>query len=211
MRVVAALLLCLSAANGRRLLQQRQEAGHDEQKIEERRDLQAGAPANSTRTLISLEEQELRNITSISSMFMIVIRFMGQIAFEPEHNPTAALRCEIFARITLPGLIAATNNAPPRTKMKIVLINSSAVLEPTCARVVLKAKNQLGRRLYFSASNATYMEHTDMSHDLLFFARLDTDDRCGCVRVYTGLTRREGALPSDVHAPPPPLTHRHIF
>jgi len=137
----------------------------------------ASVPTN--RTLISLEEQQLRNISSISSLFMIVIRFMGSIAFEPQHNPTAAIRCEIFSRITLPALIAATNNAPPRTKMKIVFINASAVLEPTCARVVNKARNQLGRRLYFSASNSTYMEHTDMDHDLLFFARLDTDDSFG--------------------------------
>jgi hypothetical protein len=73
----------------------------------------ASVPTN--RTLISLEEQQLRNISSISSLFMIVIRFMGSIAFEPQHNPTAAIRCEIFSRITLPALIAATNNAPPRT------------------------------------------------------------------------------------------------
>lgn len=131
------------------------------------------------RNLLLLDEQELRNFSSQTSMFMIAIRFMGEIAFKKTPNPTAALRCEIFARITLPALIAATNNAPPRTKIKIVFINSSAILEPTCARVVTKSRNMLGRRLYFSATNLTYMEHADMDHDLLFFARLDTDDGFG--------------------------------
>ena len=51
------------------------------------------------RSLIIVEEQELRNISSWTTLFMIVIRFMGPIAFEPKHNPTAALRCEIFARL----------------------------------------------------------------------------------------------------------------
>jgi len=82
-------------------------------------------------------------------------------------------------RITLPALIAATNNAPPRTKIKIVLINSSVILEPTCMRVVIKARNQLGRRLYFTETNSTFIEHADFTHDLLFFARLDTDDSFG--------------------------------
>ena len=82
-------------------------------------------------------------------------------------------------RITLPALIAATNNAPPRTKIKIILINSSVILEPTCMRVVIKARNQLGRRLYFTETNSTFLEHADFTHDLLFFARLDTDDSFG--------------------------------
>ena len=50
------------------------------------------------RSLIIVEEQQLRNISTWSTLFMIIIRFMGPIAFEPKHNPTAALRCEIFSR-----------------------------------------------------------------------------------------------------------------
>jgi len=54
--------------------------------------------SSRNRSLIIVEEQELRNISTWSTLFMIIIRFMGPIAFEPKHNPTAALRCEIFSR-----------------------------------------------------------------------------------------------------------------
>jgi hypothetical protein len=157
---------------------------------------------NFNRSLVSLDEQDLRNLSTVSSQFLVAIRFIGPLALDPEPSPTAALRCEIFSRITLPSLIAATNNAPARTKMKIIFINSSEILEPTCKRVVQKSKNMLGRRLYFSNSTLTYMEHADLDHDLLFFARLDTDDSFGpdvCVEIHRQFI--QSSLPIAILSP----------
>ena len=73
------------------------QSGLSTMSFEEQNHARQTTPSHN-RSLIIVEEQELRNISTWSTLFMIVIRFMGQIAFEPKHNPTAALRCEIFAR-----------------------------------------------------------------------------------------------------------------
>ena len=69
-----------------------------EQKSMTFQDEQINNTSPRNRSLIIVEEQQLRNISTWSTLFMIIIRFMGPIAFEPKHNPTAALRCEIFSR-----------------------------------------------------------------------------------------------------------------
>ena len=119
-----------------------------------------------------------------SSLMIIGIRFVGPSAFDRRENAIGAIRCEIFARVTLPALVKTikSETAPKKkwARLHVVLINDSAILEPTCARVVANSQRLLGdklsfassTRMYFSQSLATTLEDSDY----VYFSRLDTDD-----------------------------------
>jgi len=115
---------------------------------------------------------EIREETS--NLYIIGLRFVGPTAFLPTENPSGAIRCQIFSKVTLPSLVAL--KIPPRSTVNIVLINSSAILEPTCASVIDKTRSLLGKRLFFANSTKSYYTNFNLDADYIFYSRLDTDD-----------------------------------
>ena len=109
-----------------------------------------------------------------SNLFIIGLRFIGPTAFQPAENPSGAIRCQIFSKVTLPSLVAL--NIPIRSTLNIVLINESVILEPTCMKVIEKARSLLGKRLYFADSTKTFYTNFNLDADYIFYSRLDTDD-----------------------------------
>ena len=112
----------------------------------------------------------------MTSMFVVGLRFIGPTAFAPKVNAAGAVRCEIFSTVTLPALALAIKELPPKTTVNIVLINQTAILEPTCVKVIDKTKSILGDRLHFSNTDDTYYTMFPLDDDYIFFSRLDTDN-----------------------------------
>lgn len=121
----------------------------------------------------------MRDISSVSSLWLIPIRFVGPTAFSAQPNPVGELRCQIFARLTLPSIVAAVSNAPPKTRVRVVLINDSVITEPTCARVVNQAKKDLGSKLGFGSDTQKFLSQFTLDEDVLFISRFDSDDGVG--------------------------------
>lgn len=121
----------------------------------------------------------LENITDLSSLWIVPIRFVGPSAFGKVPDPVGAFRCELFASLTLPSLMAAINNPPPKTTISVVFVNASEISEPTCAKVIQNSIKILGNRLKFSSSCEDYINKYQLKEDLLFVTRFDSDDAIG--------------------------------
>ena len=121
----------------------------------------------------------MRDVNAQTSLWLIPIRFVGPTAFSPQANPVGVLRCELFARLTLPSVVAAVNNPPPRTRVRVIFINDSAIAEPTCAKIIEKTKKLLGDKMSFDTDTHTFLRKFTLTEDLLFITRLDSDDAVG--------------------------------
>lgn len=128
---------------------------------------------------ISGDSLPMSDISTLTSLWLIPIRFVGPTAFSQEVNPVGVLRCELFARLTLQSLAAVIKSPPPRTRIKVILINASAIIEPTCAKVIERTQQTLGQALSFASSPETYIGQFTLNEDLLFISRFDSDDAVG--------------------------------
>ena len=114
----------------------------------------------------------------VRCLFVIAIRFIGNIVTIPHPNAAAAVRCEIFEHVTLPSLISAIGNAPNGSVIRVMIINETSILEPSCFRVINSAKRFLKEKLLFSSRRNIFLVSPTLfqGFDFLFFSRLDTDD-----------------------------------
>jgi hypothetical protein len=121
-------------------------------------------------------------VNDLKSLWVVPIRFVGETAFNSSVDAAGAFRCELFDTLTLPSLVAAVKNPPPNTKIAIVLINSSSILEPTCMRVIETTKSLLGNHLSFGDNifaPMNYMSEFSFDVDLIYVSRFDSDDAIG--------------------------------
>jgi hypothetical protein len=131
-------------------------------------------------TKINGESFPLIDTDKLTSLWIIPIRFIGPTAFDSKSNPIGATRCEIFEKLTLPSLLQALEYPPsPHVKISIVIINASVILEPTCHEVIIKTKSLLKEKLSFANDVFSYINQFELTQDIIFFSRLDTDDAIG--------------------------------
>lgn len=141
---------------------------------------QLGLNQGESNVHISGSPLRMRDTSKYSSLWLVPIRFVGPTAFSPKANPVGALRCELFSRLTLKSLVWAISPPPPRTRIEIILINQTAILEPTCAKVITRAQKLLKNQLHFAPDTESYLQlFAPLKEDVLFITRFDSDDAVG--------------------------------
>jgi hypothetical protein len=75
--------------------------------------------------------------------------------------------------------VAAVANAPPKTRVRVVLINDSVITEPTCSRIIDQTKRLLGNKLAFGSDTQSFLAQFTLDEDVLFISRFDSDDGVG--------------------------------
>ena len=112
------------------------------------------------------------------SLFIIAIRFIGKIATVPQANGAAAIRCDIFQHITLPSLVLAINHAPIGSKVRVMIVNESAIVEPTCYKLMRSIRLYFHTELLFVPRRNIYLVNPSIfeGFDFIFFSRLDTGE-----------------------------------
>lgn len=113
---------------------------------------------------------------STKSLFIIAIRFIGQIVTIPQANTVAAIRCDLFRHITLPSLLLAIKHAPMGSVIRVMIINESAIVEPTCYKLMHSIRNYFPTKLVFTPRRNIFVVDPRIysEFDFIFFSRLDT-------------------------------------
>ena len=104
------------------------------------------------------------------SLFTIAVSFIGRSA--------TAIRCKLFESITLPSLQLVLKQKPPHSKVVVTVVNDSAMVNPTCAAIMSKAKTALKKNMFFSLPKDIYEVGASArsKYRYFFFSRLDSDD-----------------------------------
>ena len=104
------------------------------------------------------------------TLFIIAVSFIG--------NTSTAPRCKLFEAITLPSLQLALLHKPKYSKVLVMLVNESVIVDPTCAAIMSNAKNSLQDNLIFSSPKTIYEVDAALHREYryFFFSRLDCDD-----------------------------------
>lgn len=112
------------------------------------------------------------------SLFIIAIRFIGQIVTVPQANIAAAIRCDLFQHITLPSLVLAIKHAPIGSLVRVMIINESAIVEPTCYKLMRSIRTYLPTELIFAPRRNVFVVDPKIysEFDFIFFSRLDTGE-----------------------------------
>eukprot|EP01036_Dinobryon_divergens_P031276 gene31276-40646_t len=104
------------------------------------------------------------------TLFIIAISFIGDTA--------TTSRCKLFQAITLPSLQLALLHKPQHSKVLVMLVNDSVIVNPTCAAIMSDAKNSFRENLIFSSTRTIYEVDAAVHREYryFFFSRLDCDD-----------------------------------